>query len=125
MNLRSEASVELPKERIIEKTENSVCLEFSVPDTSPYFDGHFPEFPILPAVAQVDLILRFAVQYLETGNELLEIRRIKFSNLIRPFTPLLLSLEKNGSTISFRMTSPVSQGEIVYSLGSLKLAEYS
>ncbi|MCL1928059.1 MAG: hydroxymyristoyl-ACP dehydratase [Treponema sp.] len=106
-------------EKIITQAENSVALEFSVPDTSPYFDGHFPEFPILPAVAQVDLILRFASQYLGTGIVLPEIRRIKFSSLIRPFTHLFLSLEKNGTTISFRMTSPDRQ--VVYSLGTLKI----
>lgn len=111
-------------EKIITKTENAVILEFSVPDTSPYFDGHFPEFPILPALAQVELVLRFASQYLGTGIELSEIRRIKFSNLIKPFTPLLLSLEKNGKTVSFRMSSPSglphsANGETVYSMGTL------
>ena len=107
----------MDNERIITKTENSLSMEFFVPDTSPYFDGHFPEFPILPAVAQVELILRFASRYFGTGTVVSEIRRIKFSNLVRPFTPLLLSLEINGATISFKMTSP--DDEIVYSLGTI------
>ena len=110
----------LTEERIITQTENSVALEFSVPDVSPYFDGHFPDFSILPAVAQVDLILRLSSRYLGIGVGLSEIRRIKFSSLIRPFTPLFLFLEKNGETISFKMTSPDRQ--TVYSLGTLKSA---
>jgi len=109
----------LPEGKIISRTEKSVALEFSVPDTSPYFDGHFPEFSILPAVAQVDLILHFASLYLETGIVLSEIRRIKFSNLIRPYAPLLLNLEINNAIISFKISSPDS--EIVYSLGTLQL----
>jgi 3-hydroxymyristoyl/3-hydroxydecanoyl-(acyl carrier protein) dehydratase len=109
----------IDQEKLIEKTEKSVQVEFSLPDTCPYFDGHFPEFLILPAVAQIDLITRFAAKYLGTGIGLSEIRRIKFSTFIRPFAPLLLNFEKKDSTISFKITSP--NGETIYSLGSFKL----
>jgi 3-hydroxymyristoyl/3-hydroxydecanoyl-(acyl carrier protein) dehydratase len=94
-------------------------VEFSLPDTCPYFDGHFPEVPILPAVGQMDLITRFAAKYLGTGIEVSEIKRIKFSTFIRPFAPLLLNAEKNGAAVSFKITS--GDGEIVYSVGSFKL----
>jgi 3-hydroxymyristoyl/3-hydroxydecanoyl-(acyl carrier protein) dehydratase len=106
-------------EKLIEKTENSIRVEFSLPDTSPYFDGHFPGFPILPAVGQMDLIIRFAAKYLGTGIELAEIRRIKFSSFIRPCAPLWLSFEKKEAAISFKITSP--NGETAYSMGSFKL----
>ncbi|MDR0494531.1 MAG: hypothetical protein LBG95_02735 [Treponema sp.] len=109
----------IDNEKLIEKTENSLRVEFSIPGTSPYFDGHFPEFPILPAVAQTDLVTRFAAKYLGTGIELSQIRRIKFSSLIRPCAPLLLDLKKNEAAISFTISSP--DGEVVYSLGSVKL----
>jgi 3-hydroxymyristoyl/3-hydroxydecanoyl-(acyl carrier protein) dehydratase len=105
----------LDGERIIDKNENSVSLEFSVPNSSPYFDGHFPGFSILPAVAQAELVVRFASRHLGTGVPLSEIRRIKFTNIIRPFTPLLLALEKKGNVISFSLKSP--GGEIAYSSG--------
>ena len=102
---------------VIEKTENSVSLEFSIPDTNPYFDGHFPGFPILPAVAQMELALRFASRYLGTGIGISEIRRIKFTSLIRPFTPLLLKLVKKENAISFNISS--REGETVYSTGTV------
>ena len=105
------------EERLIEKTENSCILEFSIPETSDYFDGHFPGYPILPAVAQVDMVMRFASRYFGTGIGISEIRRIKFTNLVRPFTPLLLKLERNGKTISFKIHSP--DRETVYSTGTL------
>ena len=108
----------MAEEKLITQTENTVALEFSVPDTSLYFDGHFPGFPILPAVAQVDIILHFASQYLGTSIGLSQIRRIKFLTIIRPFAPLLLNLEKNGNIISFRMKS--RDGKIVYSQGSFR-----
>jgi 3-hydroxymyristoyl/3-hydroxydecanoyl-(acyl carrier protein) dehydratase len=104
---------------LIEKTENSVSVEFSIPDSNPYFDGHFPGFPILPAVAQTELVLRFALRYLGTGVGLSEIRRIKFISLLRPFEPLLLKLVKKENTISFNLSSP--GGETVYSTGTVIL----
>ena len=109
------------KEKVIAKTENSVSLEFSIADTCSYFDGHFHNFPVLPAVAQVELIVRFASLYLGTGIVLSEIRRIKFTNIIRPFTPILLNIEKNGKDILFKIVSP--EGNTVYSTGTLKLME--
>jgi len=104
---------------VIEKTRNSVSLEFSLQDTNPYFDGHFPGFHILPAVAQMEMALRFASRYLGTGIGLSEIRRIKFTTLVRPFVPLLLKLKKTDKTISFNFSSP--DGETVYSLGTVLL----
>jgi len=107
----------MTEEKVIEKTDNSVSLEFSVPNTSPYFDGHFPGFPILPAVAQMELITCFASRYFGTGAGLSEIRRIKFTKLIRPFAPLLLNLAKKDNTVSFKMSSP--DIETVYSSGTV------
>jgi uncharacterized membrane protein/acyl-CoA synthetase (AMP-forming)/AMP-acid ligase II len=108
-------------ERIIYKNENSVSLEFSIPDTSPFFDGHFPGFPILPAVAQVELALRFAAKYFGTCIVVSEIRKLKFSNLIRPFTHLVITIDKNGKNISFKINSP--SGETVYSSGTMVTKE--
>jgi len=107
------------KMKVIEKTENSVSLEFSIPDTSPYFDGHFPGFSILPAVAQMELITRFASQYLGTSIGLSQIRRVKFAKLVRPFVPLLLNLIKKDNTVSFKISSPDSK--TIYSTGTVVL----
>ena len=107
-------------EKIIARTENAVSLEFSIPDTSPYFDGHFPGFPIFPAVAQVELVRRYVSRYLEIGSMgISDIRRIKFSSFIRPFAPLLLNIEKKGTSVSFKISSP--DGATVYSQGSFTI----
>jgi acyl-CoA synthetase (AMP-forming)/AMP-acid ligase II len=104
-------------DRIIEKNENSVTLAFSVPGASPYFDGHFPAFSILPAVAQIELITRFADEHFGTGVALAEIKRVKFTSLIRPSVPLVLKIEKNEKNFTFKISSP--GGETVYSFGTL------
>ena len=111
----------LGMEKLVERTENSVSLELSIPDSSPYFDGHFPGFPVLPAVAQVELAARFASRYLGTSVALSEIRRVKFTNLVRPNAPLLLKLEKADWAITFSLSSP--KGKTVYSLGTIVQGE--
>jgi len=113
----SESFGSLNREKIIEKNENSVSVEFSIPGTSPYFDGHFNGFPILPAVAQAELIIRFAARHLGTAISPLEIKRVKFTNFIQPDTPLLLKLVKKEKSISFNLCSP--ENDTAYSIGTI------
>jgi acyl-coenzyme A synthetase/AMP-(fatty) acid ligase len=103
--------------KVTERTEKSVTLEFSVSGSSPYFDGHFSEFKILPAVAQIELITRFASEYFGTDIAVSEIRRVKFTNFIRPSASLGLRLEKGEKNISFIIYCPESKS--VYSKGNL------
>ena len=103
--------------KILEKKENSILLEFSIPGSSPYFDGHFPDFSILPAVAQVELVIRFACEHLAASIDISEIRRIKFTNPILPDTPLILGIEKKEKTISFKINSPDTK--TVFSSGTM------
>ena len=105
------------KETVVEKTGNSVSLEFAIPGSTPYFDGHFPGFPILPGVAEIELVTRFAARYLETNVALSEIRRVKFTSPVRPDTPLLLKLEKTDKTIVFNLSS--EDGKTAYSMGTV------
>ena len=107
--------------KVIERSENSVTLEFSIPGTSPYYEGHFPGFPILPAVAQMEMVLRFAAEHLGTEIDVSEIRRVKFTNLVLPDNPHFLRLEKSERILSFKVSSP--GGETVYSYGTFVLPE--
>nr|AGS53041.1 FIGfam138462: acyl-CoA synthetase, AMP-(fatty) acid ligase [uncultured bacterium contig00031] len=110
--------------KIVEKTDKSITVEFSVPDTSPFFDGHFPGCPILPAVAQIDIVLSVASQHLGTFKVLSGIRKVKFSSIIRPNIPLVLWVEKDGNNISFKIYNPNDKA-ITYSSGTLMLPENS
>jgi 3-hydroxymyristoyl/3-hydroxydecanoyl-(acyl carrier protein) dehydratase len=105
------------KEIIIEKNEKSVILEINLTPSCAYFDGHFPDFPIFPAVAQIELVARFASKYLGTSIALTEIKRVKFSSLIRPSASLLLKLEKKEKVISFNLSS--KKDNTVYSAGTV------
>jgi len=103
--------------KVIEQKENAVEIEFSIPETSPYFDGHFPEFSLLPAVAQTELVIRFASLYLGTGIDAAEMKRVKFTKFIRPNTLLHMRLEKSEKSVGFKIFSPGE--ESVYSYGTI------
>jgi len=105
--------------KLVKREEDSVTLEFSVPASSPYYDGHFPDLPILPALAQVEMSVRFAAEHLGTGIDVQEIKRIKFSNLVIPGEPYHIKLTKNDKTLSFKVYSPGS--EALYSSGTMML----
>ena len=107
--------------KLIERTESSIAVEFSIPPDSPYFDGHFPEFSLLPAVAQVELIIRFASEHLGTGIDISGMRRVKFTQFILPDTPLLLRLDKSERSLAFKIISP--NEEILYSSGTLAISQ--
>jgi 3-hydroxymyristoyl/3-hydroxydecanoyl-(acyl carrier protein) dehydratase len=109
--------VSLEGVKVVEKKENYVEIEFSIPETSPYFDGHFPEFSLLPAVAQTELVVRFASEYLGTNIDVKEMKRVKFTKFIRPNTPLLMRLEKSEKSVGFKIFAPGE--ESVYSYGTI------
>jgi 3-hydroxymyristoyl/3-hydroxydecanoyl-(acyl carrier protein) dehydratase len=106
---------------VIEQSPGKAALEFSVPASSGYFDDHFPALKILPAVAQFELALRFAGRCLGTPLRVEKARRLKFSSLVRPGTPLRMELafEEEGRVLSFTIASP--DGTKTYSSGSCVL----
>jgi len=92
--------------KILEKNDDSVSLTFTVPKENAYYDGHFPGNPILPAVAQMEIIVRFADQFFGTGIFVSRIKRMKFNKIITPGLPLLLRIDKKDNAISYTFSSP-------------------
>ena len=83
---------DIKDEKILSQEENKISLEFTIPETSDFFDGHFPEFKLLPAVAQFEIITRFSRKYFKTQRYVPSIKRIKFSAPIRPNSKIQLDL---------------------------------
>ncbi len=106
-------------EVVVSKEENAVVLEFVIPASSDFFDGHFPEYKLLPAVAQFEVITRFSRKYFGTQRYVPNIKRIKFSAPIRPDTKIRLELtyKKEKGSVSFNMADAKVEGK-VYSSGS-------
>ncbi|SHN61862.1 3-hydroxyacyl-ACP dehydratase FabZ family protein [Desulfovibrio litoralis] len=62
--------------------ENNNVGNFCFQEDSPYFDGHFPDNPVLPGVVQV--MLAVYVASVDTNLKLTNIKRCKFMRMIRP-----------------------------------------
>lgn len=110
---------DIVNEQVISKDETNAVLEFVIPASSDFFDGHFPEYKLLPAVAQFEVITRFSRKYFSSQRYVPNIKRIKFSAPIRPDTKIHLELSKNVAkgTISFTMSDAAVEGK-TYSSGS-------
>jgi 3-hydroxymyristoyl/3-hydroxydecanoyl-(acyl carrier protein) dehydratase len=108
-------------ERVIDRTEDSILLELIPLENWDYFDGHFPDFKLLPAVAQVEIVVRLAAKYFDCGIFVQKAKRIKFSSFIQPGYPVYvnLSYKKESETLNFSMKNPA--GDIVYSSGTFIL----
>ena len=106
-------------EKIISRDENNVVLEFVITASSDFFDGHFPQYKLIPAAAQVEVITRFSRKYFGTQRYVPNIKRIKFSAPIKPGTNIHLELiyKKEKSTVTFNMADADVEGK-VYSSGS-------
>lgn len=58
-----------------------------------HFQGHFPQQPILPGVAQIDWAISLARQVFALPPQLVRMEALKFQALIQPGTRLTLDLE--------------------------------
>lgn len=92
---------------------DGLSAEVWFPETSPWFSGHFPQAPILPGVAMLNLVCHLASQLLGLpGDGALEthFKRVKFTRLNPPGAPLAVSLVvKNASSphsLQFALTGP-------------------
>lgn len=69
------------------------CIELWIGPDLYHFQGHFPQQPILPGVAQIDWAITLARQAFDLPARLLRMETLKFQALIQPGTRLLLDLD--------------------------------
>ena len=88
---------------VLDRKMSEDLMEFKlfIDKSSNFFDGHFPEFPIVPGVAQLYLAEFFIKHYLSSEIHFEQIKKIKFSNIIKPDSIVYLKLEKNNGNIKF------------------------
>lgn len=108
----------IPQEKIISQDKDSVVLEVFIPETSDFFDGHFPEIHLVPAVAQMDIASHFCKKYFNTKLAMTSAKRLKFTSPVKPNTLLHFSLKYNEekSLMTYKLTG--ADGEKTYSTGN-------
>ena len=84
-------------------TELEAILTLYVPKHLTYFDGHFPDTPVLPGVVQLLWVDHFARQLLGLEHGWKEMEAVKFNRLVLPDTTVTLRLEarEDGRRLQF------------------------
>ena len=70
---------------------------WAVPENLPYLQGHFPNNPVMPAVAIIDASAEFLAQaFNSTTSHAFKIKSAKFLAPITPNTEVEISLHQTG-----------------------------
>lgn len=79
---------------VICRSAESLILELAIPETFPYFEGHFTGNPILPAAMAVEMSAWLVTTMLSTSESFVirKVERSKFSENIRPNEPFCIEL---------------------------------
>jgi 3-hydroxyacyl-[acyl-carrier-protein] dehydratase len=85
--------MKLPIAKIVTQEEDGVVLDIALPSSLAAFDGHFPGYPVLPGVVQVDWVMRLSAERFGLGAVAASDVRIKFRRIISPDMPLALHLQ--------------------------------
>lgn len=71
---------------------NQISYVGRIDPNSPYFNGHFPENPVLPGVAMIDASVLSLSDHLSKELYLNRIQSAKFMDLVRPGDEVRLDL---------------------------------
>ena len=98
----------MPHMRLVEKDARRALYELMAPRDLLYFDGHFPQTPILPGVAQLEWAMMLAQECFALPPLFCGIQALKFQHVILPETPFSLELQHDASKgcVAFHYFSP-------------------
>lgn len=97
-----------------------VMLQLDVPPTLPCFVGHFPGFPVVPGVVQLDWAMQLGITHLRCGQPSATDFRVKFKRIIRPGAAVTLTLRHDAARR--RLDFAYRVGEDIASQGRVALA---
>lgn len=90
-----------PEISTFSKDENSLKLEFIVPENYPHLEGHFLNNPIVPGVAQITWCLNLIRNAFEIQVSQYKISRLKFTRPIKPLDSVTVSISKIDTKFKF------------------------
>lgn len=77
-------SRKLPLVHDANASNHELTIEFEVPESLVYVEGHFPDFPLVPGVVQVNWVLHFLEEQVGIRGDLNKIDVLKFNSMLRP-----------------------------------------
>lgn len=106
-----------------EATEDGCILTLELPQNLCYFEGHFPDKPILAGVVQLEWAIVFGREYLDIcKNDVTSVEVLKFQQLTVPGSTIKLTLTaKSDNKFTFGYASDVGN----HASGRIKLGDGS
>ena len=96
-------------------------LDIEVQRANPWFEGHFPQFAILPGVVQIGWAAHFAHELHDLGPGVVAMDQVKFKRPILPGTRLTLVLKPDRPAGKLRYEYRDEQHS--YSSGALQFGD--
>jgi acyl-CoA synthetase (AMP-forming)/AMP-acid ligase II len=109
----------VPEVKWVERTPTRAVLTFEVDPALKVLDGHFPDVPVVPGVAQVDWAIGFSCEAFARQPVLQRLDVLKFQALMQPGHAVQLELDyaADKGTVTFKYTkgaTPFSSGRLVF-----------
>lgn len=116
--LMNEFDPRRPAVREIRRDGAAVALTLLVDPALPQFEGHFPDHPVLPGVAQLDWAVLFGREHFPLAGSFAGLEAVKFQRVVVPGTRLILTLDSPGDhRLSFQFQSdlgPHASGRVLF-----------
>jgi acyl-CoA synthetase (AMP-forming)/AMP-acid ligase II/3-hydroxymyristoyl/3-hydroxydecanoyl-(acyl carrier protein) dehydratase len=102
-----------------ESSASRAVVEFHVDGDLEPLEGHFPQVPITPGVAQIDWVIGWSCEAFGLPARVSRLEAIKFQSLVVPGQTLVVTLELNAEkrSVSFAVTrdgAQCSSGRVVF-----------
>lgn len=104
---------------LLNKTQDELIFQLEFDSSYQYFEGHFDNFKLLPALIQIHLVVELYKQYSLENLTPLKIQSLKFVKPICPNSCVNLSIKKDESKKSLSFSFTVR--DTLYSTGSIQL----
>lgn len=106
-----------PIAEVISQDTQSVALQLHLPPDLACFVGHFPDFPVLPGVVQLDWALQLAATHMGVTPDTAIRLQVKHKRIVVPLSPLMLDLriDPSGQKLQFTYRSAgavVTEGSV-------------
>ncbi|QJR80944.1 hypothetical protein CA267_009215 [Alteromonas pelagimontana] len=84
--------LERPAIIAVEASDTNAQITLHVPESLAWFEGHFPEQPVLPGVVQVDWAGKIGRALFVKNSASRQLTNIKFKTMVLPGTSMILEL---------------------------------
>ncbi|MEI0602737.1 3-hydroxyacyl-ACP dehydratase [Brachyspira alvinipulli] len=88
---------------IEEQSSDMFKVKVFIDEKLPYFDGHFDNFKLLPAVAQIKIIIDISKNIFSKDIIVTKLLKIKFTNMIFPNSNIIIEGIYANSILSFKI----------------------